>query len=514
LLYISVCIHVAGFPIILAQFPETPQFRTAGWFCLAVGVVLLVLLLVLFHGECAWQPYTRLRYPRRFPPCTRKRVDEKLFFSIVIPAYVIVVGGVKGIRYLLPTKMMMPIVADAFGYSERDAVYLTIVFFVGTVIGLVLTYILQFFKVSSYSLTVTGLVCTIIGLLVMTDWQAIGNDPCTAYSIMHHPELLEFYKQEQQEKEQDRLCSSSTGRKYDNSSIAALLDAQDTSCSLVTSCEPDMREDKTRDVKAIFQVEYVETPQAEVCFHRIQSSSNEVGAQSLRTVESLSESGGAVHCTSSDVASESSRTASSCFLLHKKSNVNVSIDRSLLTWVHMQSLQVVEGGVYQMAVNRCESAGEHCHWIPNSPVTGKHCIDCQPICRDTRRTLHFAQFGIGLVFFFSTLTFLFTGAFLLLSDTVSKSFQGISMAMVVALSGVLKILCPWWMNSLYEEAEKRTYLLMLTLVGIFLPLLIGLLLLYPWVMETITLNQTPATDEEETELIPAGTSSYTDSDEN
>ena len=75
------------------------------------------------------------------------------------------------------------------------------------------------------------------------------------------------------------------------------------------------------------------------------------------------------------------------------------------------------------------------------------------------------------------------------------------------------IVCVCTVTSLYEVAEKRTYLLMLTLVGIFLPLLIGLLLLYPWVMETITLNQTPDTDEEETELIPAGTSSYTDSDE-
>ena len=53
------------------------------------------------------------------------------------------VGGVKGVRYLLPTKMMTPIVADAFGYSERDAVYLTTIFFVGTVIGLVLTYVVK-----------------------------------------------------------------------------------------------------------------------------------------------------------------------------------------------------------------------------------------------------------------------------------------------------------------------------------------------------------------------------------
>ena len=31
-----------GFPLTLAQFPDTPQFRTAGWFCVAVGVTLLL----------------------------------------------------------------------------------------------------------------------------------------------------------------------------------------------------------------------------------------------------------------------------------------------------------------------------------------------------------------------------------------------------------------------------------------------------------------------------------------
>ena len=48
-----------GFPLTLAQFPDTPQFRTAGWFCVAVGVTLLLLQLLLFHGECTWQ-YSRV----------------------------------------------------------------------------------------------------------------------------------------------------------------------------------------------------------------------------------------------------------------------------------------------------------------------------------------------------------------------------------------------------------------------------------------------------------------------
>ena len=36
------------------------------------------------------------------------------------------------------------------------------------------------------------------------------------------------------------------------------------------------------------------------------------------------------------------------------------------------------------------------------------------------------------------------------------------------------------MDAVYEGVQKRTYLSMLIQVGIFLPLLVGLLLLYPW----------------------------------
>ena len=147
-------------------------------------------------------------------------------------------------------------------------------------------------------MTVWGLTCTIISLLIMTDWQAIGSDPCMKYSLFHHPQLADQYRME--------LAQSN-----------------------------------------------------------------------------VSESG----------------------------------------MVSVQSLQVVEGEVYQMAVNRCESAGEHCHWIPNSLVTHKHCSDCQPICRNTQHTLNFVQFMFGVMFFFSTSPLLYSGVFWLLSECVSKKYQ-------------------------------------------------------------------------------------------
>ena len=138
---------------------------------------------------------------------------------------------------------------------------------------------LQYFKFRGFGLAVFGTVSTIVALLIMTDWQAIGTDRCMDYSLFHHPYLADEYR-----------------------------------------------------------VQLV------------------------------------------------------------KSNV------SELGMVSVQSLEVVEDAVYQIAVNKCESADDHCHWIPNSRVTHKHCSDCQPICRSTQHTLNFVQFLIGLVIFFLTLS--------------------------------------------------------------------------------------------------------------
>ena len=69
----------------------------------------------------------------------------------------------------------------------------------------------------------------------------------------------------------------------------------------------------------------------------------------------------------------------------------------------------------------------------------------------------------------------------------------------------------------YEKAKKRTYLPMLTLVALFLPLLCGLLLLYPWLGGKHKTKQQPQDrkeDDEKTELIPASELKHSrDSDE-
>lgn len=279
------------------------------------------------------------------------------------------------------------------------------------------------FKINSYGLTVTGLSCTIIAFLIMTDWQAIGSDPCTAYSLFHHPQLASYYRLQlkdsynvsevlaQAQTRDSHLNWCSTG-----DSIKSHSYKQDTiaTCAPVRGCT-SQSEHSQAQLLVSYSVYY--NKHDDICFNGTQTY------QGLATEGFHKTNTATILCTSGK------KEMSSCFFLsdmqwsNSSSSNSSSIDKSLVAAVHVQSLTVVEGTVYQMAVNRCEAAGKYCHWIPNSRVTKKHCSDCQPICRDTRRTLNVVQFVAGLTFLFSTLALLYTGAFLLLSETVSTSYQ-------------------------------------------------------------------------------------------
>ena len=56
---------------------------------------------------------------------------------VKIPLYIILVGGVKGARYVLPEVLLNPIVSDSFGFSEKEITYFFFLFFGGSLLGLV-----------------------------------------------------------------------------------------------------------------------------------------------------------------------------------------------------------------------------------------------------------------------------------------------------------------------------------------------------------------------------------------
>ena len=63
-------------------------------------------------------------------------------------------------------------------------------------------------------------------------------------------------------------------------------------------------------------------------------------------------------------------------------------------------------------------------------------------------------------------------------------------------------------DNAYEHVQKRTFFPMLIMVLLFLPLLIGIILLYPWTKskrekrKSPTERQEEGEDDEKTELIP------------
>ena len=274
----------------------------------------------------------------------------------------------------------------------------------------------------------------------MSDWQAIPHDPCTDHSLFHHPELAHLYRslltppstEGDVETHHYKLCMPQPNN--NKIEILAVYQSVDYSwqgmnteikhnlllnCTLVNSCSYSQT--------ALYFISHVNhsTSSNAICLNNIHSDKLPImNSDEMPIICNLNTPNygarNAIFCTSG-------LSSSSCFILHPESQNNTLMlglaDQSLLAEAHIQSLQVVEKAVYEKAVRECQSAGEHCHWIPDSRVTHKHCSDCEPICRSTQHTLNFVQFTIGMAVFFSTLPLMFTGAFLLLSNSVSKPFQ-------------------------------------------------------------------------------------------
>ena len=48
---------------------------------------------------------------------------------------------------------------------------------------------MQRLKLNSRIIAIFGILIAIVGLVLMADWQSIPHDPCTDFSLFHHPEV-------------------------------------------------------------------------------------------------------------------------------------------------------------------------------------------------------------------------------------------------------------------------------------------------------------------------------------
>ena len=51
---------------------------------------------------------------------------------------------------------------------------------------------MQKLKMNSRIIAIFGILCSVIGLTLMADWQSISHDPCTDFSLYYHPEVANY----------------------------------------------------------------------------------------------------------------------------------------------------------------------------------------------------------------------------------------------------------------------------------------------------------------------------------
>ena len=75
----------SGFPLLLSQFPESPQFRPPAWFCVSAGVLVLLFQFLLFHGESEFNKYQKyIREEKKgLPACTIEDIC-RVFVSFML----------------------------------------------------------------------------------------------------------------------------------------------------------------------------------------------------------------------------------------------------------------------------------------------------------------------------------------------------------------------------------------------------------------------------------------------
>ena len=280
--------------------------------------------------------------------------------------------------------------------------------------------IFQYLRFNSRIIAIIGLVMTIVSCILMADWQSIPYDPCTELSPFHHPDIVSRYRDLEttntftntmSPNKRDIKCGKPYQNELDSTIYASIqvnlhqkaVNARGLTCTAVDACSR----------------EYCTDTFDQQCLHFTLDTNWCIQESNLVTTANYSTDYGAGQFLCE------LQLYSLCITMHQETFGNESIDEGLYS-VHSQALQMLEVDLYEIAVNKCESANVHghqCYWIPNSIVTKRHCNDCPPICRSRLHSLTFAQFCIGAALLMVSIPIAWVPIAALISDRVHKEAQ-------------------------------------------------------------------------------------------
>ncbi|XP_064385763.1 uncharacterized protein LOC135334489 [Halichondria panicea] len=460
-----------GFAVIVAQFESVDQFRAIGWFNVAYGVVVLCVLVILFRGEMSFKTDRRLSYCQAKKQNSSCRLQNMSLLSLFIIISFLFLFILERIRAAFIGTVFNPIASDSFGIDESGASYFVLVLSIPLLGGSISLLVFQRLKMSSQMIVLTGIITTMCGYLIVTDWQTIPYDPCTEYSPFHHPEIVQYYENNtiivgrfQAESHLDFTLPKLKGVKLLSNINLIFADGTffesdlriNLSCSHVDNCTCALKNP--------------------ACLHfKIDENLNILLATSPEDVY--------YYDCSFNFNLRSPITACITLSRHQTALVgNRATAPVSKQEAEIESINVLPKRVYFVARNSCIEAnvtGHQCHWIPSSTITKKECKDCQPICRSVSQTLTFTQFlvGNGLLVYTSALQY--SPIVSLLMNQTPKQIQGIVIGSMTAVGGVSSSVSPLLIDAVYEEMKKRVFLLTILFALVHFPFILEIVALYP-----------------------------------
>ena len=241
-------------------------------------------------------------------------------------------------------------------------------------------------------------ISTMLGYLIVTDWQTIPYDPCTEFSPFHHPGITEHINITQQSAFQQVVSQETNIFPKDNSVATS---PKLTSINLLSDIDIDRGTGSFSHYLVDFGVNF-NCRQANTC------ACDQLPSRCLRfsvvkgkivPFDGITKTAQEYfQCTSTF---NEKLPVTFCVLLSHMSTTAPSpakISKLGLLSAEINSIDILPEGMHETAKNNCIQAnvsGHQCHWIPYSDIFKKECEDCQPICRSVHQTLTFPQFIIG-----------------------------------------------------------------------------------------------------------------------
>ena len=256
---------------------------------------------------------------------------------------------------------------------------------------------LRWRKVGIQKIAIVGILFSMCGYLILTDWQAIPYDPCTEYSPFHHPELLQG-----------------------NSSVLHTPTKTEHSIQYHLHSSIKLSFDNGLTVDEKFQINvnrHCKKASSKDCDSNVCLLYTSVNLKLVKWQELNKNNYEPYSCSQAPGS-----VVKVCVILPR----TLLMQEPNLTNADIQSVQVLTDTQFQTASNTCISAdiqNHKCRWIPFMLFTGKKCRDCPPICRGTHQTLTFPQYLIGIALLLIGYSHEWVAVLAISSNLTPKAYQ-------------------------------------------------------------------------------------------